>query len=85
MSRKLYVGNIPYETNEQDLQELFAQAGAVETVTVMRDRDTGWRNGTNRLFLEEEQSRPGFPRCSGRCGGDIHPRSRTQLNLPSAA
>ena len=27
MSRKLYVGNIPYETNEQDLQELFGQAG----------------------------------------------------------
>src|SRR4030095_13356579 len=45
MSRKLYVGNIPYETNEQDLQELFAQAGAVETVTVMRDRDPGRARG----------------------------------------
>src|SRR3970282_2372240 len=45
MSRKLYVGNLPYETNEQDLQELFAQAGAVETVTVMRDRDTGRARG----------------------------------------
>jgi RNA recognition motif-containing protein len=45
MSRKLYVGNIPYETNEQDLQDLFGQAGAVETVTVMRDRDTGRARG----------------------------------------
>ena len=36
MGRKLYVGNLPYETNEQDLQDLFAQAGSVETVTVMR-------------------------------------------------
>jgi RNA recognition motif-containing protein len=45
MSRKLYVGNLPYETNEQDLQELFAQAGAVETVTIMRDRDTGRARG----------------------------------------
>ena len=45
MSRKLYVGNIPYETNEQDLQELFGQAGAVETVTVMRDRATGRARG----------------------------------------
>jgi RNA recognition motif-containing protein len=45
MSRKLYVGNLPYETNETDLQELFAQAGAVETVTVMRDRDTGRARG----------------------------------------
>ena len=45
MGRKLYVGNLPYETNEQDLQELFAQAGSVETVTVMRDRDTGRARG----------------------------------------
>jgi cold-inducible RNA-binding protein len=45
MGRKLYVGNIPYETNEQDLQNLFAQAGAVEAITVMRDRDTGRARG----------------------------------------
>jgi RNA recognition motif-containing protein len=45
MSQKLYVGNLPYETNEQDLQDLFAQAGTVETVTVMRDRDTGRARG----------------------------------------
>jgi cold-inducible RNA-binding protein len=45
MGRKLYVGNIPYETNEQDLQDLFTQAGAVETITVMRDRDTGRARG----------------------------------------
>ena len=45
MGRKLYVGNLPYETHEQDLQELFTQAGNVETVTVMRDRDTGRARG----------------------------------------
>lgn len=45
MSRKLYVGNLPYETNEADLQALFAQAGAVESVNVMRDRDTGRARG----------------------------------------
>jgi len=45
MGRKLYVGNLPYETNDQDLQELFTQAGNVETVTVMRDRDTGRARG----------------------------------------
>jgi RNA recognition motif-containing protein len=45
MSRKLYVGNLPYETNETDLQALFAQAGAVESVNVMRDRDTGRARG----------------------------------------
>lgn len=45
MSRKLYVGNLPYETTEQDLQTLFEQAGQVETVQVMRDRDTGRARG----------------------------------------
>jgi len=45
MGRKLYVGNLPYEVGENDLQELFAQAGAVESVTVMRDQMTGRARG----------------------------------------
>ncbi len=45
MSRKLYVGNIPYETGEADLQELFARAGTVDTVKVMRDMATGRPRG----------------------------------------
>jgi RNA recognition motif-containing protein len=45
MSRKLYVGNLPYETTETDLQSLFSQAGAVETVNVMRERETGRARG----------------------------------------
>jgi RNA recognition motif-containing protein len=45
MSRKLFVGNLPYETGENDLEALFGQAGNVETVTVMRDRMTGRARG----------------------------------------
>ena len=45
MSRKLYVGNIPYDTNENDLEQLFAEAGAVESVNVVRDRETGRARG----------------------------------------
>ena len=45
MSRKLFVGNLPYETAENDLESLFRQAGTVETVTVMRDRMTGRARG----------------------------------------
>ena len=45
MNRKLYVGNIPYDTTEGDLQTLFEQAGAVESVQVMRDRETGRARG----------------------------------------
>ena len=45
MSRKLYVGNLPYETGEQDLRELFSQSGSVDTVNVMRDMATGRARG----------------------------------------
>ena len=45
MARKLYVGNLPYQTVEQDLTELFASAGAVESVSVMRDMATGRARG----------------------------------------
>jgi RNA recognition motif-containing protein len=45
MSRKLYVGNLPYETGEAELQALFARAGQVEQVTVMRDAATGRGRG----------------------------------------
>jgi RNA recognition motif-containing protein len=45
MGRKLYVGNLPYETGEQDLQELFASVGSVETVNVIRDMATGRARG----------------------------------------
>ena len=45
MSRKLYVGNLPYNTTEQDLQSLFAGAGTVETVNVIRDMATGRARG----------------------------------------
>jgi RNA recognition motif-containing protein len=45
MGRKLYVGNLPYETGEQDLQDLFGSVGAVETVSVMRDMATGRARG----------------------------------------
>ena len=45
MGRKLYVGNLPYETSESDLQALFESAGAVSTVTIVRDRATGQARG----------------------------------------
>jgi RNA recognition motif-containing protein len=45
MSSKLYVGNLPYETTEADLQTLFEASGEVATITVMRDRTTGQARG----------------------------------------
>jgi RNA recognition motif-containing protein len=45
MGRKLFVGNLPYEIGETELQDLFAQAGSVESVNVMRDQATGRARG----------------------------------------
>ena len=45
MARKLYVGNLPFSAGETELQELFAQAGAVDSVKVMRDMATGRARG----------------------------------------
>jgi cold-inducible RNA-binding protein len=45
MSTKLYVGNLPYETSESDLQALFEGAGVVATVNIVRDRATGQPRG----------------------------------------
>jgi RNA recognition motif-containing protein len=45
MGRKLYVGNLPYEIGEAELQELFGRAGQVETISVMRDAATGRARG----------------------------------------
>jgi len=45
MGRKLYVGNLPYQTGETELQDLFGQYGSVESVRVMRDMATGRARG----------------------------------------
>jgi len=45
MAMKLYVGNLSFQTTSEDLQELFAQAGTVESATVVEDRDTGRSRG----------------------------------------
>jgi len=45
MSTKLYVGNLAFQTTSQELQELFASAGTVESAAVVEDRDTGRSRG----------------------------------------
>jgi RNA recognition motif-containing protein len=45
VNQKLYVGNLPFSTDEQALEELFGQAGQVGSVRVMRDQATGRARG----------------------------------------
>ena len=45
MGRRLYVGNLPYSTTEEQLTDLFSRAGKVDNVRVMRDMATGRARG----------------------------------------
>src|SRR5512134_2255893 len=54
MPVKLYVGNLPYSTSEDELRELFAQAGSVVSVAIIRDRDSGRSKGFGFVEMESE-------------------------------
>ena len=45
MSMKLYVGNLSFNTSNQDLNDLFSQSGTVESANIIEDRDTGRSRG----------------------------------------
>lgn len=55
MSKKLYVGNLAFQTTSQDLQNLFAQAGTVESASVIEDRDTGRSKGFAFIEMSTEE------------------------------
>jgi RNA recognition motif-containing protein len=53
VKKKLYVGNLSFETTESDLKELFGQAGSVETVRIITDRDTGRSKGFGFVEMQD--------------------------------
>ena len=53
MKKRLYVGNLSFETTESDLKELFGQAGTVETVRIITDRDTGRSKGFGFVEMQD--------------------------------
>ena len=55
MSTKLYVGNLAFETSSNDLQTLFAQAGTVESVSLIEDRETGRSRGFGFVEMQTKE------------------------------
>ena len=55
MSTKLYVGNLPFQTTESDLQALFEAAGPVSSVNIVRDRATGQARGFAFVEMSDEE------------------------------
>ncbi len=75
MSTKLYVGNLSFNTSNEDLQELFGQAGTVETVNIVEDRDTGRSRGFG--FVEMSSKEEGQAAIEQLNGKEIDGRSLT--------
>lgn len=79
MSTKLYVGNLSFNTSNQDLQELFAGAGTVESTNIIEDRETGRSRGF--AFVEMSSSEEAQNAISQFNGKEIDGRS---LNVNEA-
>ncbi|HKQ53318.1 MAG TPA: RNA-binding protein, partial [Pyrinomonadaceae bacterium] len=79
MSMKLYVGNLSFQTSSDDLQQLFSQAGTVESASVVEDRDTGRSRGFG--FVEMSSKEEGEAAIQQFNGKEINGRS---LNVNEA-
>jgi len=55
MGNKLYVGNLPYSTTADELEQAFAAVGAVVDVAVITDRETGRSKGFGFVEMETEE------------------------------
>ena len=71
MDTKLYVGNLSYSVTEDELRELFAQAGTVTSVAVIKDRDTGQSKGFAFVeFGTQEDAQKAISRFNGQKLGE---------------
>src|SRR5215510_5789211 len=55
MGKKLYVGNLPFNANDDSLHEIFAQAGSVQSAKIIMDRDTGRSKGFGFVEMSSDQ------------------------------
>ncbi len=75
MSMKLYVGNLSFQTSSEDLQDLFGQAGTVESASVVEDRETGRSRGFG--FVEMATKEEGESAIQQFNGKDFNGRNLT--------
>ena len=55
MGKNLYVGNLPYEVDENKLKEIFSEAGTVESATIITDKFTGRSKGFGFIEMASDE------------------------------
>lgn len=55
MNSKLYVGNLPFDVENVDLENLFSASGTVQSVNIVKDRDTGRAKGFGFVEMKNQQ------------------------------
>ena len=71
MGKKLYVGNLSYETSSSDLETMFGAHGTVESAQVINDRDTGRSKGFGFVEMgNDDEAQAAITALDGQdCGG----------------
>ena len=65
MSKRIYVGNLSYQTTEGDLANLFEQVGQVDSVNIITDRDTGRSKGFAFVEMSVEDAEKAIAQFNG--------------------
>ena len=63
--KRIYVGNLSYQTTEADLTDLFEQVGQVESVNIITDRDTGRSKGFGFVEMNDEDAEKAIAQFNG--------------------
>lgn len=69
MSKKLYVGNLPFSTDEDAIRDLFAPYGDVQSVNLIVDRETGRLRGFGFVEMDEEGANSAMEALNGKAFG----------------
>jgi len=56
MAKRIYVGNLSFQTTEDDLSDFFKKAGAIESVSIIADRETGRSKGFGFVEMNDEDA-----------------------------
>jgi cold-inducible RNA-binding protein len=65
MTKKIYVGNLTFQTTENDLKELFTPFGDVESVSIITDRDTGRSKGFGFVAMSDDRAEKAISQLNG--------------------